>query len=279
VVSTRLTFHVPQEAEPDKLIPLLEAMYLDDAKFPTVKTLLGFAQAQGLGARTEMQILATACGILETDDDSYIGLSKAGKVIAQLKSDVRPDLIHYLLYVGWQPENPSTNSILWSYREVTNAFWEKPSVNVAQDASVIAEEVRNRSQQVFFGVPGYGSGGVSFSPKSIRGVRKWLEALMPPVIENDTFSRRYFCPPELTLLATGWVAQTMGGEISIDFLLTPERREAICRLCLLDPSALDKVLDWMLPIYPDVIQPGTSAGVYGRFLHFLKWPEMQDLLR
>ena len=158
MASTRLTFHVPQEAEPDTLIPLLEAMHLDNAKFPTVKALLDFAQAQGLRARTEMQILAAACGILETDDDSHIGLSKAGKVIAQLKSDVRPDLIHYLLYIGWQPENPSTNSILWSYREVTNAFWDKPSFNIAQDANVIAEEVRNRSQQAFFSVPGYDSG-------------------------------------------------------------------------------------------------------------------------
>jgi hypothetical protein len=279
VASTRITFHVPQEGEPDKLVPLLEAVYLDDAKFPTVKALLDFAQARGLGARTEMQILAAACGILETDDDSHIGLSEAGKVIAQLKPEVRPDLVHYLLYTGWQPENPSTNSILWSYREVTNAFWKKTSVNVAQVANVIAEEVRNHTQDIFIGIPGYDSGGVSFSPKSIRGVRKWLEALTPPVIKNDCFSRRCFCSPELALLATGWAAQTMGSEIGIDFLLTPERREAICCLCLLDPAALDKVLDWMLPIYPDVIQPGTSAGVYGRFLHFLKWPEMEDLLR
>jgi len=279
VASTGVTFHVPQEGEPDKLIPLLEAMYLNNAKFPTVKALLDFAQARGLGARTEIQILATACGILENVDDSHIGLSKAGKVIAQLKPEVRHDLIHYLLYTGWRPENPSTNSILWSYREVTNAFWEKPSVNVTQAANVIAEEVRNRTQQVFFGVPGYDSGGVSFSSKSIRGVRKWLDALTPPVIENDCFFRRYFCPPELTLLATGWVARTMGGGIGIDFLLRPERREAICRLCLLDLSALDKVLDWMLPVYPNVIQSGTSAGVYGRFLHFSKWPEMEDLLR
>ena len=279
MADARLTFHIPQEGEPDKLIPLLEAMRTDDARFPTVGALLDFAQAQGLGGRTEMQILATACGLLRKDSDGYIVLSEAATVIAQQKPDIRPDLIHYLLYTGWQLDSPAANTILWSYREVTNSLWDKSSVNVVSIANVIAEEVNNHTRKVFTGIPGYDLGMVSFSPKSIRGVRKWLEALTPPAIENNTFTRRYFCPPELTLLATSWVAQTMGGEADIDFLLTPERREAICRLCLLDPSALDKVLDWMLPFYPDIVRPGTGAGVYGRFLHYLKWPEMKDLLR
>ncbi len=112
--------------------------------------------------------------------------------------------------------------------------------------------------------------------KAIR-INNWLEALVPPVIENNIFTRRSFCPPELTLLASGWVAQTMDGELDIDFLLTPPRREAICRLCLLEPNSLDNVLDWMLPNYPDIVQPGTSAGVYGRYLRFLKWPGVTDL--
>ena len=92
------------------------------------------------------------------------------------------------------------------------------------------------------------------------------------------FRKRYYCPPELALLSAGWVARSLNGEIGIDFLLTPERREAMCRLCVLDQSALDRVLDWMLPMYPNVIRPGTSAGAYGRFLHFHKWPEVSDLL-
>lgn len=278
MASTRLTFHVPQEGGPDKLLPLLNVMYADSMGFPTVGALLEFAQSLDLGGRTEMQILATACGLLEKDDQDHIVLSKNARAIAQLKPDVRPDLIHYLLYTGWRSENPTENTVLWSYREIADSLWYKSSADVVQVAKVITEEIRNRTQQVFFGLPGYESGDVSFSPKSVRGVRKWLEALTPPVMENDVFSRRYFCSPELTLLSIGWVAQTMEGEIGIDFLLTPERREATCRLCLLDPSVLDKVLDWMLPVYPGVIQPGTGAGVYGRFLHFQKWPEMMDLL-
>jgi len=58
-------------------------------------------------------------------------------------------------------------------------------------------------------------------------------------------------------------------------LLTPERREMLYRICLLEP-ALDRALDWMLPLYPQVI-PGTRAGIYGRFVRLHKLPELSDL--
>jgi len=275
-----LTFHIPQEGEPAKIIPLIEAMYFEDVRLPTVKALQDFAQAQGLGTRVEMKTLAAASGLVENDDsDGYLQLSKNGKAVAQLKPDARADIIHYLLYTAWDADKPSENSFLWSYREIINSLWEKSSISdLASASKVIAEEINNLTRQVFAGVAGYKSGSVSFSPKSIRGVRKWIEALMPPVIVDEVFRRRYFCPPELALLTIGWVAQQMEGEVGIDFLLTPKRREAMCRLCLLEPIALDKVLDWMLPVYPDVVQPGTSAGVYGRFIRFSKWPEVGDLL-
>jgi hypothetical protein len=158
-----------------------------------------------------------------------------------------------------------------------NRYWDWGTLDVVETGNLIAEELNNHTQIVFANVEGYEFGKVSLSPKSIRGVRKWLEVLIPPVIENNIFTRRMFCPLELTLLATGWVAQTMEGEIGIDFLITPPRREAICRLCLLEPNSLDNVLDWMLPNYPGIVQPGTRAGVYGRYLRFLKWPEVIDL--
>jgi hypothetical protein len=252
-------------------------MYLDDLTFASVRSLLDFAYDRGLGNRTEMQILATTCGLLTRDSDGVIALSKNANIIMQVKPDVRVDLVHYLLYTGWNPETQSINSILWSYRQVTDSLWHRSTADVVSTAKIIAEEINNRTHQDFGNLEGFDS-TVSFSAKSIRGVRKWLEALAPPAIEDDVFRRRYFCPPELVLMAVGWVAQLHSDDVGIDFLLIPERRDSICQLCLLDPSALDRVLDWMLPIYPNVIRPGTSAGAYGRFLHFHKWPEMSDLL-
>ena len=272
MVERHLTFHVPQEAEPGTLLPLLEAINAEQVRFDTVSSLLDFAKQHGLASRTEVHIFASDCGLLQKDQSKDISLSDVALRILQLKPETRPDVIHYLIYSGWQAEKPFDKTVLWSYQQVVNLLWQRPGANISEISNVIAEEIRNQIQETFESDP-------SFSPKSIRGVRKWLEALTPLVIENGAFTRRYFCPPELALLALGWVGQILGGEVGIDFLLTPERREAICRVCLLDPTALDRVLDWTLPLYPAVVRPGTSAGVYGRFIRFLKWPELQDLWR
>ncbi len=271
MVEHHLTFHVPQEAEPGALIPLLEAINAEQMQFDTVASLLNFSQQHGLISRTEINIFANDCGLLQKDQTGSIVLSEKALLVLRLKPETRPDIIHYLVYSGWQIEKPFEKTVLWSYRQVVDLLWRQPGADIGKIANIIAEEIRNHIQDTFESDP-------SFSPKSIRGVRKWLEALTPPVIENNIFTRRHFCPPELALLALGWVGQTAGGEVGVDLLLTPERREALCRVCLLDPAALDRVLDWTLPLYPTVVRPGTGAGVYGRFIRFLKWPELSDLL-
>lgn len=260
MADANLKAHIPPEANPASLILLITLMYADDIHFPAVKALLEFTSDQGIGSRTELQIFAFAIGILTRDAQNSIHLSETAKFVAQLKSEVQADIIHYLIY-----------SQLWAYREVTNVYWKSGQVDVVSAASMIIEEIRNNAFETW-------GEDISFSPKSVLGVRKWLEAVAPPVIEDAIFTRRHFCHPELALLALGWTAQQMGAEIGIDFLLTPERREAMSRVCLLEPSALDRVWDWMLPNYPEVVQPGTSAGTYGRFLRFLKWPEIGDLI-
>ena len=262
MASSGLTFHIPSEFAPDKTLPLLKVIYDEKAVFSSVKNLQTFAKEHGLSDRVEIQSMASAIGLLQKNGTT----------------EMHADIIHYLLYTAWQSNKPEQYSFLWSYREVVDNYWSRGIVNVVETANLIAEEINNRTQTVFSGVEGYNFGEVSFSPKSIRGVRAWLEALVPPVIEDNIFTRRSFCPPELSLLAAGWVAQKMEGEIGIDFLITPPRREAICRLCLIEPNALDSVLDWMLPNYQEIVQPGTSAGVYGRYLRFLKWPEIGDLV-
>ncbi|HMR68239.1 MAG TPA: hypothetical protein PKE64_29870 [Anaerolineae bacterium] len=277
MVNQRLTFHVPSEGAPEKMLPVLKAIYEEGQRFQSVKDLQSFSRDRGLSDRVELQGMAHAIGLLARNND-YISLTRQAETIVRLSLNLQADVIHYLLYTGWRLDTPAQNSFLWSYREVVNSYWDRRVVDVVKTANLIAEEINNRTTSLFSEVEGYSSGEVSFSPKSIRGVRKWLEALIPPVIESNVFTRRSFCPSELVLLAVGWVAQQTEGEIGIDFLITPPRREAICRLCLLEPNSLDSVLDWMLPNYPKVVLPGTSAGVYGRYLRFLRWPQIIDLI-
>jgi hypothetical protein len=275
-MASGLTFHIPQEAEPEAVLPLLEAMFFENKTFSTVKALLEFTDQRGLGNRTEIQILAKTCGLLEKED--VIKLTSKAKTIVQLKNEVQSDIVHYLLYTGWSYEKLTIHTRLWSYRQVVDSLWQRSPVNVLTMTNEMVMEIVNLTEEIFGHLPTY-EGGASFSDKSIRGVRKWLKSVNPPVInEKEEFERRYFCPSQLSLLAAGWVARTSGGEVGIDLLLTPERREAISKLCLIDPSALDKVLDWMLPIYPKIVQPGTRAGAYGRFIRFQKWPQVEDLV-
>ncbi len=273
----RVTLHIPQEAEPARLIPLLEALHLEGARFPTVGALLRFASGRGLAGRTEVQILATACGLLARDATGSIGLSQGAQAVLQLKAALWPDLVHHFLYTGWSPQSPLENTVSWSYREVSDCLWHRSPVNAVTVANAIAEEVNNQAHQAFSPLLTDAEARLSFSAKSIRGVRKWLEALSPPAIEGDLYARRRYCAPELLLLALGWVAQSTGVEPGADFPMTPARREAVSRECALEPGALDRLLDRALATYPAVLRPGTTAGIYGRFLRLVKWPAMTDL--
>ncbi len=277
MAAPKLTFHVPPDASPDQVLLLVERLSEEpDHRFSSNRELLEFAEAWNIDSRSEIPSLAMAIGLLAKSDDG-VGISETGMKLQSLKPLVRSDIAHFMLYTGWSIEQPATNVSLWSYRLVCDYFWEHSPLDILQATAILVEEVINRSEQVFAEVPGYSSGAVSFSDKSIRGVRKWLEVLRPPVIEGDMFSRRYFCPPELLLLALGYVARQTEAEIGIDLLLTPQRRELLCRVCLLEPTALDRVLDWMLPLYPEVVEPGTRTGAYGRFVRLRKMPELGDL--
>jgi hypothetical protein len=117
----------------------------------------------------------------------------------------------------------------------------------------------------------------ALSPKSVLGMRKWLEALEPAVLCQDRFRRRDVCSAELLLLAIGQTAREDGASLGADLLLTPARRDAICRICLLEPAALDRAVDRAMPAFPRLIEPGTRAGAYGRFIRLKAMPSIEAL--
>ncbi len=117
----------------------------------------------------------------------------------------------------------------------------------------------------------------TLSDKGMRGMSAWLKALDPTVLDGTAFRRRDLCSRELLLLAIGHVAREHGAVLELDLPLTETRREAICRICLLDPAVLDHRIDQLLPIYPQFIAAGTQTGRYGRFLRFHNWPTLAAL--
>ena len=280
MASTTLAVHIPPEANPENVSALVNAMARDRERvFETVQELLEFAEAQGIGSRTEMQFAATKLGLLERGKEG-IRISKDGVALTSIKEEARADILHLLMYSRWNEADPLDFLPSWSYRVSCDSYWKNHSVQLTDEfLDQQVEHIINEAEIAFTKMGFEKVDSVSFSRKSLVGFHNWLNALNPPVIKDKTFSRRAFCPPELLLLAIGYVVRDEDAVTDMDILLSREKREAICRVCLLEPDALDRALDWMIPIYPDVIEPGTSAGFYGRFIRLHKIPTLADVVR
>ncbi len=279
MASVNLPIHVPPDANPEQLLRFVATL----AEHPeltveSIAELTGFLASEGLSTRTEVQQTAAQLGLLGRADNE-IKLTTLGCTLMQLKETIRKDILHFLFYTGWQSEAPSTFLPSWAYRAVCDDYWARQQVELEGaflDRRV--SEIVSQTEQYFREIGLVDFNEVSFGRKSLTGIKKWLEAVDPPVIEDNTFTRRAFCPPELLLLALGWVVGQEGLP-DTDVLLSHQTREAICRVCLLEPTAFDRALDWMIPIFPQVIAPGTTAGFYGRFVRLHKLPQLADVIR
>jgi len=262
-----LSFHIRHEVTPERCSEVFEAI------------------AEGLPYQHILQSDRQEARLRQLGLIAGQQLSADGKVLAQVyrqKPGLWGDLLHFLHYTRWSPLEPTAYAFSWVYRQFTHLLWEdaqilvddnylKPAVgaliNAIESDPAFADVIGSKTR----------AGTVSLSTASLVGALNWLAALQPPVMNGKQFSRRFFCPPELMVLALGWVAQISGGEPGIDILLSPERRKALCTLCLLDPAALDRSIDWTLSLYSECIRPGTRAGAYGRFIRFVHWPRLDDL--
>jgi len=251
----------------------------EDLRFATAQELIEFAASEQLGSYAELNTVPSSMELLEKTKEG-IGLSELGYTFNKLRDDVRADVLHFLMYSGWNEAEPRNFLPSWTYRYLCNEHWEKAEIDLTSDfLDRQVEATINHARQTFEGIDVGPFDEISFSLKSLQGFYNWLGALEPAVIEEDTFTRRAFCSPELLLLAIGYVMKDVDGATDTDILLSREKRDAICRLCLLEPEALDRALDWMIPIYPNVIKPGTSAGYYGRFVRLVKIPTLADVVR
>lgn len=275
-----LAIHVLPDSNPSNVWGLVTLLSKSPSLvFDSSKELVDFLTESGVNANAWVQSTSASMGLL-TKGEEGICLSMDGFALSEVRDDARGDLLHFLVYTGWSKDRPKEFLQSWAYRLVCDRYWERGTVELTSDMKKHqVGEVINLAQIEFMQMDVGDFDEISFSGKSLRGIYNWLEAVSPPVITNDTFSRRTFCPPELVIMAIGWVLREENNTVGIDILLTPEKREAICKICLLEPDALDRVLDWALPIFGHIITPGTQAGFYGRFIRLHKIPQFKDLVR
>jgi hypothetical protein len=281
MAETRLNIHVPPDATPKTTIDLIYASTLPEAPetFETSKELLSYANLHGLGSnRTEITSMAGLLNLL-AEDKTHIGLSETGRAFAQLPEDAQADVLHVLLYTGWSSMKPTHFLPSWAYRQCCDYYWDAAQLNLTTAAldTLVNETISNARET--FSQTNTAVDAVSFSRKSLTGVHKWLEALTPPVLTEKQFTRRAFCPPAALTLALGWAMEDLQAVEDADILLTPERQERLCRACLLEPSALDRALDWAAVTYPSIYSAPARSGVFGRTIRLKRRPTLQELVQ
>lgn len=261
-----VSLHVRHEVTPDRVYAILQ----------------GLSDGETIDHITQYERQITRLRQLGLIDHSEITiLGNEALAICRRKPDLWGDLGHFLHYTLWESDEGKQYGLSWTYRQFTDAAWNLGTFELTSEIrETITSSLINQAElEPNIDLASFKKQAASISKDSLSGVVSWLAALVPPVVhEKAKFQRRNFCPPELLLLAIAHTARVSEADLNIDLLLTPPRREAICRLCVLEPAALDKTLNWMLPLYPQIVQPGTTAGTYGRFLRFLKWPTLADLL-
>lgn len=275
-----LAIHILPDSNPTNVTEMYQLLARNtDMSFGTAKELIEFLNNAGQSTNEWVQSTSSSMGILERTE-AGIQLSPVGSALALVRDDVRYDLLHFLMYTGWSDQNPTDFLQSWAYREVCNQYWEIGTVELSSDyLDRQVAEIIALAHSTFTALHINDFDEISFSRKSLRGAHNWLEAVKPSVIQDKTFKRRSFCPPELVMMAIGYVLQDEENVTGIDILLTPEKRTQISRICLLEPDVLDRTLDWTIPIFSNLIAPGTTAGFYGRFVRLTRRPTMADMVR
>lgn len=263
-----LSFHVPGEAGPDRLRPLLRTLAdhgpIAGSVIERSQLMEGMVpHLDGRLPRSEIITFASDIGILEVAPSKCIVTARAE---ALMRSDCAADLAHILHYFGWSPDTATLRAPMWTYRTLIDLLWEQAPVKLNTDIiGRLVEEIGVRAEQVFGGVTGFDPSNTSVGPKTVRGVRAWLEGLTPPALgEDGLIRRRQTCPPQVVPLALAEVARRVGALPGTDFRLAPETRTLLCRACFLAPEALDRMLDWTVATRPDFVRWGTLISTYGR---------------
>lgn len=234
-------------------------------------------QAEVLGVsihdRQHLDALITArdLKLVEREQNS---LTDDGRTLIRLemnKPDLFADIVHGLQYTLWDERRRGTNCFSWSYRTLCRLLWHS-GTTATNNRRDMASEIETQARTAF------SRPDIAFSSKSIGGALLWLAELEPRVLfeGNTLFRRRAFCSPELFVLGVDFVHKTNGVDYGANMLLGDERRDAICQVCLLEPEAFDRVLDYAVAQFT-YLEKGLGGG-WGRYLALHRPLSLKDFI-
>jgi len=265
-----LNFHVRHEVTPERVWGVLDAI-------ATAVDYLHITQSDRQISRLRQLGLVSGKGTPQLTEDG-----RQLHRIGQRRLDLVWELLHFLHYSRWRPNDPTANTMFFTYLDYCNLLYESKTTDLNAERDQFAAEMTQRISNVSYFtdmLSELAKGAVSLSKSSLIGVEHWLAKLSPQVVANDQFEIRQYCPPELLLMALGYVTEMTNAQVGIEQPLTDERREILCRVCLIDDGVLNQMLEWLYPEYPDLVLPGTSTGRYGQFVRLLKLPSLKDIVQ
>lgn len=278
--SGTIVFHFPVAAKPAKIPPLLNIVHFAEDPIQDAKVLdqLAFEQSDDENRFQDARSLAEELELLIKTKQKGYALSPSAEVIIKKRDAVQRDLLHYLFYTRWCADDPGKYGKAWFYRTFCEQLWMRQDIVLDRNSrDELGEEIRQKALDTFQQVPGFDAEKMSVGPQTMRGSQVWLEQLDPPVLVKNHFQRRAACSAELFLLALSRSYILSGSEIGMDVVLSPQRRDEICRICLLDPLHFDRMLNWAQSIFSRFVSQRTRASSYGRSVILHKYVQVEDL--
>lgn len=232
----KLPFHIQHNATPEVVRSILESCLNRDT------SVVDLARQLRMSAGTIKHIIPflRQAGLLEAVQKKLI-LSDIGYRLIHQSAILFVEAIHHLLYTTHHFDRAKRFS--WAYARVVDALWTsgEHTLDGQTMAQLVGAVVEEASQT--FDTP---VDQIAFSRNSVRGVLNWIRALDPPTItkegKRETFRRRYFCPVPAFLWAVDFLYRVSNTDYGVRMFLTPERIEALCKVCVLDPSGLENVM-------------------------------------
>jgi len=79
------------------------------------------------------------------------------------------------------------------------------------------------------------------------------------------------------ILAIDFLYRQRNADYGTTLFLTEENIETICKVCLLEPSAFESVLEWVIGQFDYLVEGG--GGGWGRGIILYQKPKLEDFLR
>lgn len=232
-------------------------------------------------ARYEAAQLLDEWGLADKKERTLTPEGEALYSLWETKRSTAIDLLHGRQYSLWTSDQPSQNLASWAYKMVCDYLWERQTLPEKGDLlSYIADLRVMNEDRISLDI------GVAFSTKSINAGSDWLLPLDPPVLEgvkirvrsnsyqNATFRRRAFCSTALFVMALGYIVRESASAFGELIKIDDERRQAVCRFCLINETGFDLMLDDALRKVPYVsVQKGFEI-----YIAIDREPQIADFL-